>query len=48
MKFLKLLTNNSKRNQKNIDLYQDAVAKFGHKQIKKLADRGLSIPVVIL
>ena len=49
MNFLKLLR--KKQNKKGVrlvDFYQDSIEKIGSDQIKKMVERGISIPVVML
>lgn len=48
MRFLKFLTKEDKKKNTLQDLYQESISKLGRDQIKKLVDKGLSIPVVIL
>lgn len=49
MKFIKALLNRNKKNShRATDFYQDSVERAGHDEIKKLANKGLSIPVFIL
>jgi len=49
MKFLNFFRKQEKRSKKGLtDFYQDSIEKLGRDQIKKLVDRGLSIPVFML
>ena len=55
MKLLKLLRTQKKAGNLNIaragkviDFYQDSIEKIGRDQIKKLVEKGLSIPVFTL
>lgn len=49
MKFLKLLLQrNKKASRPMVDFYQDAIQLVGKDQIKRLAEKGLSIPIVML
>ena len=50
MGFLKFITGGRKRRAKKIfiDFYQESIEKQGRDQIKKLADKGMNIPVIML
>ena len=47
MKLLAFFKGNRKKNTLT-DIYQESIEKFGRDQIKKLVDKGLSIPIIVL
>ncbi len=47
MKLLKLFIKEKKKEAKT-DLYQDSVNKLGKEQFKKILEKGLQVPVVLL
>lgn len=47
MKILKLFTKEKKKEEKT-DLHQDSVNKLGKEQFKKILEKGLQVPVVLL
>lgn len=48
MKILKIFTREKKKKDVITDLYQDSVNKMGREQFKKILERGLQVPVVLL
>ncbi len=49
MKILKFFKKGQKEESKRgLDFYQESIEKIGRDQIKKLVDRGLSFPILVI
>lgn len=48
MKLLKIFAKEKKRKEADRDIYQDSVNSVGREQFKKILEKGLQIPVVLL
>lgn len=48
MQFKKLFATQKKKRIAGTDIYQDSVNRVGKEQFKKLLEKGLNVPIVLL